>query len=328
MSTNQHADGPPSLRTLRLDSFATRWERLTSAAQRHAVPQEHLVLPADGIVPRASGPALHYLEWPGCAADTPVVLMLHGGGLHAHTFDLTGNLLRCRARCLAIDLRGHGESDWVEPTSYGSDAICEDIDAVIAALKLEDVVVVGHSLGGMGAMVWAGRRPAALSGLVIVDVAPEMDAAGIGSVGAFVTTPQSFIDLEDVQAHLAADFPTNAPRVDGVAANLRWGDDGRLTFKYDSRQFMAMKLELRDDLRRIVRQIVCPTKILRGERSHVTSEKAAAELAGLIPSATWKTIPNAGHTIQSSNPAALAAEVLAFFDEIRPTTTAAYVAPR
>ena len=61
--------------------------------------------------------------------------MLHGGGLHAHTFDLTGNLLRRHARCLALDLRGHGESDWVEPSSYGSDAICDDIDAVIAALK-------------------------------------------------------------------------------------------------------------------------------------------------------------------------------------------------
>lgn len=329
MSTRRHPDVRPSLRTLRLDSFATRWERLLSAAQRHAVPDhEDLVLPAEGMVCRASGPALHYLEWPGWAADAPVVLMLHGGGLHAHTFDLTANLLRCRARCLAVDLRGHGESDWVEPTGYGSDAICEDIDAVIAALKLEDVVVVGHSLGGMGAMVWAGRRPAALKGIVIVDVAPEMDAAGIGSVGAFVTTPQSFVDLEEVQAHLAADSPTRAPRVDGVAANLRWGDDGRLTFKYDSSQFMAMKLELRDDLRRIVRQIVCPTRILRGERSNVTSETAAAELAGLIPGATWTTIPDAGHTIQSSNPVALAAHVVKFLDEITPTSAPPPQAPQ
>src|SRR5271168_4535779 len=177
MSTRPHPDGRPSLRTLRLDSFATRWERLLSAAQRHAVPHhEDLVLPAEGMVRRSSGPALHYVEWPGYASGAPDVLMLHGGGLHAHTFDLTGNLLRRHARCLALDLRGHGDSDWVEPSRYGSEAICDDIDAVIAALNLENVVVLGHSLGGMCAMVWAGRRPTVLRGLIVVDVAPEMDA--------------------------------------------------------------------------------------------------------------------------------------------------------
>lgn len=310
------------MRTLRFDSFAIRWERLLSAAERHGVPDDDLVLPAEGMVRRSSGPALHYVEWPGYASGAPDVLMLHGGGLHAHTFDLTGNLLRRHARCLAVDLRGHGDSDWVEPSRYGSEAICDDIDAVIAALNLEDVVVIGHSLGGMGAMVWAGRRPAVLRGLVVVDVAPEMEQAGIGSVGDFVTTRQRFVDLEEVETYLAAGFPTNAPRVEGVAANLRWADDGQLTFKYDSRQFTAMKLVLRDDLRRIVREIDCPTKILRGERSKVTSAAAAAELAELIPGASWTTISHAGHTIQSSNPAGLAAEVVAFLDRLPPTDTA------
>ena len=71
-----------------------------------------------------------------------------------------------------------------------------------------------------------------------------------------------------------------------------------------------------------IREIDCPTKILRGERSKVTSAAAAAELAELIPGASWTTISHAGHTIQSSNPAGLAAEVVAFLDRLPPTDTA------
>ena len=328
MSTPRHSVGRSSLRTLRLDSFQTRWERLRNAAQRHGVPDDALVLPAEALVRRASGPALHYLEWPGHTAGAPDLLMLHGGGLHAHTFDLTGNLLRHRARCLALDLRGHGDSDWVEPSSYGSDAICGDIDAVVAALNLKDVVLVGHSLGGMAAMVWAGRRPAVLRGLAIVDVAPEMGQAGIGSVGDFVSSAQSFADLEELDTYLAEAFPTNTPGSDGMAANLRWADDGRLAFKHDTRQFAAMTLALNDELRRLVRAIDCPTKILRGERSKVTSAAAAAELAELIPGASWTTIANAGHTIQSSNPVSLAAELASFLNQLAPIDTAPRQAPR
>ena len=321
MSVPRHAVDRPSPRTLRLDAFATRWERLRVAAQRHGVDEHDLVLPAEGLLLRASGPALHYLEWPGQSADVPDLLMLHGGGLHAHTFDLTANLLRRRARCVALDLRGHGESGWVEPSDYGSDAICQDIDAVVTALDLKNVVLVGHSLGGMAAMVWASRRPPVLRGLAVIDVAPEMQQAGIGSVGDFVTTAQSFADLEELDTYLAEAFPSNTPRSDGMAANLRWSDDGTLTFKYDNRQFMAMKLALHDELRHLVREIDCPTLVLRGERSKVTSAAAATELAELIPGATWTTIANAGHTIQSSNPVGLAAQLASFLNGLAPSNT-------
>jgi esterase len=238
--------------------------------------------------------------------------MLHGGGLHAHTFDLVGNLMRQRARCIALDLRGHGESGWAPSDEYGSESIADDIDAVVNALDLKQVVVAGHSVGGLGAMTWAARHPPALAGLLVIDFAPEMNSDGTGPVHEFVSANPTFADLEEVDDFIAQGVGSSTAGGDGMAANLRWGEDSRLSFKYDTGQFAAIKLALGDELRAFVGQIDRPTRVLRGARSKVISSDAAAELASLIPRATWAQVPDAGHTIQSSNPIGLAAEIIEF----------------
>jgi pimeloyl-ACP methyl ester carboxylesterase len=83
-----------------------------------------------------------------------------------------------------------------------------------------------------------------------------------------------------------------------------------LTFKYDTAQFTEIEVPLGDDLRALASRIRCPTTVLRGERSPILGIDGAIELASLIPGATWAQVPDAGHTIQSSNPAGLAAEIL------------------
>ena len=71
------------------------------------------------------------------------------------------------------------------------------------ALKLKRVVVVGHSLGGMGAMTWAARRRPVLAGLVVLDVTPAMNSEGTGPVNAFVSAKPTFADIEEVDDFLA-----------------------------------------------------------------------------------------------------------------------------
>ncbi|WIM88081.1 alpha/beta hydrolase [Candidatus Mycobacterium wuenschmannii] len=300
---------PLSPRSLRFDSAATRLDRLYAAAHRHGISAERLVLPAEGLL-RGRDPELHYLEWPGPQRG-PSVLMLHGGGLHAHTFDLVGNLVSRHARCVALDLRGHGESGWAGPGQYGASAIADDIDAVVCALQLAPVVVVGHSVGGMGAMVWAARSPEGLAALMIVDVAPGMNQEGTGSVHEFVAANPTFTDLDDVDRFFARGTTPSVAAGDSAAANLRWDANGRLAFKYDTAQFAGIDLPLGDELRAVAARIDAPTRVLRGQRSKVIDNEAAAELAGLIPGASWAVVPDAGHTIQSSNPAGLAAEIIA-----------------
>jgi esterase len=303
--------GRPSARTLRAESFATRYARLLAAAERHGIDPTGLVLPAEGMISSAGHVGVHYLEWPG-AVDDLALILLHGGGLHAHTFDLVGNLLRDRARCVALDLRGHGESEW-SPGRYGAEATADDISATVTQLGLERVVVVGHSMGGIGGIAWAARHPLELTGLVIVDVGPEIQNSATASINGFITSQPSFADLEEVDAFAAESASTS----DGMAANLRWRDDGRLAFKYDDSQFYpdGIRLPIGDELRVLARQVTCPTKILRGSRSKVLSDDAARELASLIPGASWNRIEDAGHTIQSSNPVALAAAVTDFLAE-------------
>lgn len=303
----------PSPSALGLEFFTTRWDRLLRTAQRAGVSPVGLVLLAEGIVWHAYGPALHYLEWPNSSAASPTILMLRGGGLHAHTLDLV-NLQRHRARCLAVDPQGHGEGEWAEPAQYGSDPIGEDIDAVVSALSLTEMVLVDHSLGGVAAIVWAARPPKVLRGLVVVDVAREMNSAGTASVGQSISAGSSFADVDGVR-EFASTAPDVDPRLDELAANLRRVDDDRLSFKYDTYQFSSIQVARGDELRRIVSAISCPTTILRGQRSRFTSAAAAAELAEFIPGARAQTIPSARHTSQSSNPSALAESAAALLGD-------------
>jgi len=139
---------------------------------------------------------------------------------------------------------------------------------------------------------------------------------------AFVSANPTFADLERADDFIAQAVKSSNVGGAGMAANLRWGDDSRLSFKCDTGQFAAIKLALGDELRAFVGQIDCPTKVLRGTRSKVISPEAAAQLAGLIPGATWAQVPDAAHTFQSSNPIGLAAEITQFVAAVNePTLT-------
>lgn len=125
--------GRPSVRTLRMHSFAAEYSRVSARAIAAGARPDEVVLPAQGLIRASDGTRLHYLEWPGPYA-APLLLFLHGGGLHAHTFDVTALLMRSAGRRVALDLRGHGDSDWAGPGGYGTEVIAADIEAVVRSL--------------------------------------------------------------------------------------------------------------------------------------------------------------------------------------------------
>lgn len=117
-----------------------------------------------------NGLRFHYRDWGGPASGRPIVL-LHGLASTAHIWDLAAPRLAERARLVALDQRGHGESAKPD-TGYDFGQITADLEAFLAALGLERPVLVGHSWGGNVVLAYGATRPEgprAPAGLVLVD---------------------------------------------------------------------------------------------------------------------------------------------------------------
>ncbi len=140
----------------------------------------------------------HFLEWGEPAA--PPILLLHGGHQSAHSWDLVSLSLARRYRVLALDQRGHGDSEWSRDVDYSNHTMALDAASFIAALGLQRPAVIGHSMGGRNAMLLARHDPSCLGALVVVDVGPEISEAGRQAIGAFVRASQEFDELEDFVA--------------------------------------------------------------------------------------------------------------------------------
>ena len=111
------------------------------------------------------------------------------GAGHAHTWDPVCLALRPDYRCLALDLRGHGDSEWSPEMNYGIEAHRDDVAALIDHLGLDGLVLVGMSLGGLTALAYAGRHAAKLDALVIVDAGPEARQEGSRRIAEFIAAP-------------------------------------------------------------------------------------------------------------------------------------------
>jgi esterase len=275
-----------------------------------ALPQSrHLVV--DGF-------RLHVLDWGG--AGQPL-LFLHGGALTAHSWDLVCLALRERHRCVAVDQRGHGDSEWSPGLDYGTDAHVRDIAGLIERLELERPILVGQSLGAINGLAYAARHPGRLSGLVMVDAGPWVQRRGTGRIVDFV--------LQDAELPSVDDFVERARRFNtrrdpellrhSLLRNLRPLPDGGWTWKYDRRhlsreRIQAFEAELRE-LEELLPAVRCPVLVVRGGESDVMTAADAERLAGRLPDGRAIAVANAGHTVQGDNPAALAAALLEFVGE-------------
>src|SRR5580698_9228236 len=107
----------------------------------------------------------HFLEWG--APDAPPIVLLHGGHQSAHSWDLVSLHLAQHFRVLALDQRGHGDSEWVRDVAYSNHEMALDAEAFITALGLQRAILVGHSMGGRNAMLVARREATRLRALMV-----------------------------------------------------------------------------------------------------------------------------------------------------------------
>jgi pimeloyl-ACP methyl ester carboxylesterase len=261
----------------------------------------------------------------------PPVLLLHGGGQTRHAWGSTARVLAARGwHAFAIDLRGHGESEWSPDGVYGIEAFADDIRAVAGALP-EPPVLVGASLGGVASIVALGTPPeVAARALVLVDVAPRIEAEGVKRIGAFMTEhmEDGFASLEEVADAVAAynthrDRPTD---LSGLKKNVRQREDGRWVWHWDPRFIRGIggsidetrvSEEHADRLSEIVSRITIPTLLVRGRVSDLLSEAGAQDLLRLVPHAEYVDVEGAGHMVAGDKNDLFNDAIVEFLERLR-----------
>lgn len=254
------------------------------------------------------GRRLHYTDWGD--PEGPAVVALHGITGHARTWDEEARLLAGSRRVLALDQRGHGDSDPAPDGDYSDEALLGDLIGFANALGLRRFSLLALSLGGRVAMNFAGRHPGRVERLVVVDIGPEIAPAGRARVGTLMAgAPERFETLEDVVAHMRANSPRYAePMLRHRAQHaVRPLPDGGFTWKYDRALRDAIRqgrLRVPTDLWPQWGAIACPTLLVRGAESDVLSAETAKRMVDTLPAARLAVVPGAGHTVPGDQPAA------------------------
>ena len=266
----------------------------------------------------ADGLRLHYLDWGNDAA--PPMLLLHGFSGHAHTWDTFARAMCDQYHVVALDQRGHGDSDWAKDGTYRSDDHARDIHAVHDRLGLRAVVLIGLSMGGRNSIALMAAHPAKVEKLVIVDIGPDIDPRGAARIARMAgEAPEDFGSVDEAVAYLRQHVTLKSTAAEAalrhrVEHGVKKRPDGRYTWKYDGflrdqrRQGTVPPI----DLWPAVRKITAPTLIVRGSESDVFSLETAKRMLELIPGSQLVEIPGAGHSVPAEAPEAFERAVRQF----------------
>ena len=254
---------------------------------------------------------IHYLDW-GQRGKRPL-LLLHGGMQTAHTWDITAVAMRRDCHVVAMDLRGHGDSDWSEDGHYGHADHAGDIQGLVRHLGWEHFSLAGLSLGGLASLHFASHHGSLLDALVIVDVGPELSPRGVGRIVDFGRDTGELDSVDDFIEKAVQYNPRRRPEQlrYSLTHNLRQLPNGKWTWKYDRRIARRPEGDAPqqqqpthfEDMWDALRRIECPTLVVRGAESDVFPEQTAKRMIELLPDGRFVTVPGAGHTVPQDNPA-------------------------
>jgi pimeloyl-ACP methyl ester carboxylesterase len=261
------------------------------------------------------GLALHVLEW-GPAARSGV-LLLHGGAAHAHWFDAVASALGGGRHVVALDQRGHGESQWARPPAYATRDFAADLVGVLDRLGWATATLIGHSMGGHNAIASAAWQPERVRGLVVVDSRPAIPAERLAqmrqrgerpphrhptldaAVAAFRLLPPDTLADPALLTHLARE-------------SVAWRD-GALSLRFDPACHAAREPV---DGWPLLPRIAAPTLVVRGERSPILTRPMAERLRSEIPGARLVEVPDAYHHLVLDRPETFARALRDFLDDL------------
>lgn len=308
----------------------TDYSKLMAAAAKAAgLNPSAIVRPEDHWL-QLNGIRFHYLDWGN--AHLPHVVLLHGGSLTAHTWDMAALLLRDRYHLVALDQRGHGDTEWTPGDQLDLDnneLMLEDTRQFIAHLGYASYALVGMSMGGMNAIRFAAEHPAGLAALGIVDIAPETMRAGQIEMEQFREATETLSRVEDFLERAGKFMPHRAPEhlQYSLTHSLKQTAEG-WTWKQDYRpreqpaEEKAAQQARRDRADEAmwadVRAIAVPTLLFRGADSKILAHDAAERTVAAMRDARLVVIARATHDVHSDNPADFASALDGFLSAALP----------
>ncbi len=262
---------------------------------------------ADGIV-------LNCVDYGG--AGRPPVLLIHGGAAHARWWDFVAPALLNTHHVLALDQRGHGDSQWTREWGYGTRHYVADLHAIITRWGFGAPILVGHSMGGHNVMCYAGLHSETLRAMVAIDSPPSYPDYAVAALREVADRPARRFDshAEAIAGFRTIPSDTIATRavLDHVAEHsFRQADDGKWEYKSDRRTMMRAPMKAWDGLARLK----CPALFLKAEHS-VLKTGLAERMVEVMPRGRLVVVPKSHHHVPLDNPAGLAGALREFIDEI------------
>lgn len=267
---------------------------------------------------QSQGLRLCYTDWGNESA--PPLLLVHGGRDHSRSWDHVARALRTTFHVVAPDLRGHGDSDWATGSSYSLADHVYDLTCLIKSAGLKRIAIVGHSMGGMVSLTYAGAFPDQVSRLVVLDGITNFPARTVKPID--VRIAEWVGDLDRTAQRKIHRYPSVADGADRILARnarltreqamhlathgLKRDADGNYTWKFDP--YLSVRAPYRlslEDYTVLWSRIRCPTLLVSGSESFLP-DPATAGVVTHFRQAELVRIEGAGHWLQHDK----AAEVI------------------
>jgi pimeloyl-ACP methyl ester carboxylesterase len=262
-----------------------------------------------------NGLRLHYLD---CGdSDNSPLICIHGLSGNAHNFDALMAHLVPAYHVISLDVRGRGDSQWGPAQEYNQANYSSDLAMLIDKLGFARVTLIGTSMGGAIAMLYAGGYPERIERIVLNDVGPEIDPAGIKRITAYVTTaPAEFRSLAEVAEYYRQNYPAmeQMPQpelLEFVKWTVKRADNGTFRWKMDPaiRNAPRSGSSARPlDLWVPFARITAPVLVIRGADSDILARTTAERMCAVLPQLTTVVeVLGVGHAPSLLEPEALQA---------------------
>ena len=264
------------------------------------------------------GLELFYREYPGDerAAERSPILCMHGLTRNSRDFaDLAEHLSAQGWRVIVPEMRGRGFSDYAPDSStYNPLQYVADVEKLLSELAIERFISIGTSMGGLMTMLLAAAKPGRLEAVVMNDIGPQVETAGLSRIGGYVGQGRSYPTWMHAARSIAAVHGEAFPDFDldqwleMAKRTLVVSQNGRISYDYDmaiAEPFSQPGNAAPDNLwlaYEALRDV--PMLLVRGELSDLLSPETVKQMSVRNPKMKLVTVPRVGHAPTLDEPEA------------------------